>query len=34
VILHGTLDKNTRPSGGQHFYDMASSTDKTLNVYD
>ena len=23
LILHGTLDKNTRPSGSQHFYDMA-----------
>ena len=34
LILHGTLDKNTRPSGSQHFYDMAGSTDKTLKLYD
>ena len=33
LILHGTLDKNTRPSGSQHFYDMAGSTDKTLKLY-
>jgi acylglycerol lipase len=34
LILHGALDKNTRPSGSQHFYDMAGSTDKTLKLYD
>jgi acylglycerol lipase len=34
LILHGTLDKNTRPSGSQHFYDVASSTDKTLKLYE
>ena len=34
LILHGTLDKNTKPSGSQHFYDMAGSTDKTLKVYE
>jgi acylglycerol lipase len=34
LILHGTLDKNTRPSGSQHFYDMAGSTDKTLKLYE
>jgi acylglycerol lipase len=34
LILHGTLDKNTKPSGSQHFYDMAGSTDKTLKLYD
>jgi alpha-beta hydrolase superfamily lysophospholipase len=33
VFLHGTLDKNARPSGGQHFYDMASSTDKKVKFY-
>jgi alpha-beta hydrolase superfamily lysophospholipase len=33
LILHGTLDKNTKPSGSQHFYDMASSADKTLKLY-
>ena len=34
LILHGTLDKNTKPSGSQHFYDMAGSTDKTLKFYE
>jgi acylglycerol lipase len=34
LILHGTLDKNTKPSGSQHFYDMAGSIDKTLKLYD
>jgi acylglycerol lipase len=34
LILHGTLDKNTRPSGSQHFYDVAGSTDKTLKLYE
>jgi len=34
LILHGTLDKNTRPSGSQHFYDMAGSADKTLKLYE
>ena len=34
LILHGTLDKNTKPSGSQHFYDMAGSVDKTLKFYE
>jgi alpha-beta hydrolase superfamily lysophospholipase len=34
LILHGTLDKNTKPSGSQHFYDRAGSTDKTLKLYE
>jgi acylglycerol lipase len=34
LILHGTLDKATRPSGSQAFYDTAGSTDKTLNLYE
>jgi acylglycerol lipase len=34
LILHGTLDKNARPSGSQHFHDMAGSTDKTLKLYE
>jgi acylglycerol lipase len=34
LILHGTFDKNTKPSGSQHFYDMAGSTDKTLKLYE
>jgi acylglycerol lipase len=34
LILHGTLDKATKPSGSQRFYDMAGSTDKTLKLYE
>jgi len=34
LILHGTLDKATKPSGSQMFYDTASSTDKTLKLYE
>jgi alpha-beta hydrolase superfamily lysophospholipase len=34
LILHGTADKNTKPSGSQHFYEMASSTDKMLKLYE
>jgi acylglycerol lipase len=34
LILHGTLDKNTRPSGSQHFYDTTGSADKTLKFYE
>ena len=34
LILHGTSDKNTRPSGSQHFYDMVGSPDKTLKSYE
>jgi dienelactone hydrolase len=34
LILHGTLDRNTKPSGSQHFYDMAASADKTLKLYE
>ena len=34
LILHGTGDKNTKPSGSQHFYDMAGSADKTLKFYE
>ena len=34
LILHGTADKNTNPSGSQHFYDAAGSTDKTLKLYE
>jgi acylglycerol lipase len=34
LILHGTLDKATRPSGSQLFYDTAGSTDKTLKLYE
>jgi acylglycerol lipase len=34
LILHGTLDKATKPSGSQRFYDTAGSTDKTLKLYE
>jgi alpha-beta hydrolase superfamily lysophospholipase len=33
-ILHGTLDKATKPSGSQEFYDRAGSKDKSLKLYD
>jgi len=34
LILHGTMDKATKPSGSQRFYDHASSKDKTLKLYE
>jgi alpha-beta hydrolase superfamily lysophospholipase len=34
LILHGTLDQNTKPSGSQHFYDRVGSVDKTLKLYE
>jgi acylglycerol lipase len=34
LILHGTLDKATKPSGSQLFYDTAGSKDKTLKLYE
>jgi alpha-beta hydrolase superfamily lysophospholipase len=34
LILHGTADKVTRPSGSQRFFDTAGSKDKTLKLYD
>jgi alpha-beta hydrolase superfamily lysophospholipase len=34
LIMHGTLDTVTKPSGSQFFYDMAGSKDKTLKLYD
>ncbi len=34
LILHGTADKATMPSGSQLFYDTAGSQDKTLKLYD
>jgi len=34
LILHGTADKATRPSGSQLFYDTAGSKDKTLKLYE
>jgi len=34
LILHGTADKATRPSGSQLFYDVTGSDDKTLKLYE
>ena len=34
LIMHGTLDKATKPSGSQFFYDNTSSADKTLKLYE
>lgn len=34
LILHGTLDKATKPSGSQLFFDTAGSKDKTLKLYE
>ena len=34
LILHGTADQATRPSGSQRFYDTVGSQDKTLRLYD
>lgn len=34
LILHGTLDKVTRPGGSKLFYDMAGSADKSLKLYE
>ena len=34
LILHGTMDKVTKLSGSQFFYDNAGSKDKSLKVYE
>jgi len=34
LILHGTADKATRPSGSQEFFDRTGSKDKTLKLYE
>jgi acylglycerol lipase len=34
LILHGTADRATRPSGSQRFYDHAGSRDKTMKLYE
>jgi acylglycerol lipase len=34
LILHGSLDRDAKSSGSQHFYDAAGSPDKTLKVYE
>jgi alpha-beta hydrolase superfamily lysophospholipase len=34
LIVHGTADSATKPSGSQHFYNAAGSRDKTLKLYE
>ena len=34
LILHGTLDKATKPSGSKLFHETAGSSDKTLKLYE
>jgi len=34
LILHGTLDKATKPSGSQLFFDTTGAKDKTLKLYE
>jgi alpha-beta hydrolase superfamily lysophospholipase len=34
LIMHGTADKATKPSGSQEFFDRAGSKDKTLKLYE
>jgi len=34
LIIHGTMDKATKPAGSQEFYDKSGSTDKTLKFYE
>jgi len=34
LILHGSADKATKPSGSQRFYDTAGSKDRTLKLYE
>jgi len=34
LILHGTADQATKPSGSQRFHVTVGSTDKTLKLYD
>jgi alpha-beta hydrolase superfamily lysophospholipase len=34
LILHGTDDKVTKPSGSKEFYEKAGSRDKTLKLYE
>lgn len=34
MIIHGTADKATKPSGSQRFFDYTGSKDKTLKLYE
>jgi alpha-beta hydrolase superfamily lysophospholipase len=33
-IMHGTIDRVTKPSGSQFFFETAGSADKTLKLYE
>jgi acylglycerol lipase len=32
--MHGSADKAAKPIGSQRFYELAGSTDKTLELYE
>jgi alpha-beta hydrolase superfamily lysophospholipase len=34
LILHGSADKATQPSGSQLFFERATATDKAIKIYD
>src|SRR5215468_4006625 len=34
LILHGTADQATKPTGSQHFFDRVGSPDKALRLYE
>ena len=34
LIVHGTADKVTKPSGSKHFFERSASSDKTLKLYE
>ena len=34
LIIHGTADVATKPSGSQHLYERTGATDKTLKLYE
>jgi len=34
LILHGSADQATQPSGSQQFFDQVGSVDKTLKIYE
>ncbi len=34
LIIHGSADQATKPSGSQHFYERTGATDKTLKLYE
>ena len=34
LIIHGSADRATKPSGSQHLYERTGATDKTLQLYE